>query len=53
MDLLLSLVCAWVALSAAALGATLTDKPAEWGGYLVAASVVIGVAVSGTILSLP
>ena len=53
MYLLLGLVCAWVAITAAALGAVLTDRPGEWGGYLVAASVVIGVAISGTMLMLP
>ena len=53
MELLLGLACAWVAITAAALGAALTDKPGEWGGYLVAASVVIGVAISGTIMMLP
>ena len=53
MELLLGLICAWVAITAAALGAALTDRPGEWGGYLVAASVVIGVAICGTILMLP
>ena len=53
MELLPGLVCAWAAITAAALGAVLTDRPGEWGGYLVAASVVIGVAICGTILMLP
>ena len=53
MELLLGLVCASVAITAAALGAVLSDRPGEWGGYLVAASVVIGVAISGTLLMLP
>ena len=53
MELLLGLICAWVAITSAALGATLTDRPGEWGGYLVAASVAIGVAISGTMLVLP
>ena len=53
MELLLGLICAWVAITSAALGTTLTDRPGEWGGYLVAASVVIGVAICGTILMLP
>ena len=53
MELLLGFICAWVAITSAALGATLTDRPGEWGGYLVAASVVIGVAISGTMLMLP
>ena len=53
MELLLGLICAWVAITAAALGAALTDIAGEWGGYLVAASVVIGVTISGTMLMLP
>ena len=53
MELLLGLICAWLAITAPALGAALTDRPGEWGGYLVAASVVIGVAISGTMLMLP
>ena len=53
MELLLGLACAWVAITVVALGAALTDRPGEWGGYLVAASVVIGVAISGSILMLP
>jgi hypothetical protein len=53
MELLLGLICAWVAITAAALGAALTDRAGGWGGYLVAASVVIGVAISSTMLMLP
>jgi hypothetical protein len=53
MELLLGLVCAWVALTAAALGAALAEKPGSLGNYLVGTSVVIGLAISGTILMLP
>jgi hypothetical protein len=53
MKLLLGLACAWVALTAAALGAALTDRPGVLGSYLVGASLVIGAATSATILMLP
>jgi hypothetical protein len=53
MEILLGLVCGWVVLSAAALGAALTDRPGALGNYLVGASTVIAAAISGTILMLP
>jgi hypothetical protein len=53
MELLLGLLCAWVALTAAALGAVLTDRPGAFGNYLVGTSLAVGVAISGTILMLP
>ena len=53
MELLLGPLCAWVALTAAALGAALTDRPGALGNYLVSASLVAGVAIRGTILLLP
>jgi hypothetical protein len=53
MEMLLGLVCAWVGLTAAALGAALTDRPGALGNYLVGASLVVGAAISSTILMLP
>jgi hypothetical protein len=52
MELLLGFVCTWVALAAAALGTALADKPGALA-TLVGTSLVIGVAISGTILVLP
>jgi len=52
MDVLLGLVCGWAALNALALGIALTDRPGAWGSYLASAGVVIGAAISGTILML-
>jgi drug/metabolite transporter (DMT)-like permease len=42
-----------VALTVAALGAALTERPGPLGNYLVGASLVIGAAISSTILMLP
>jgi hypothetical protein len=53
MEMLLGLACAWVGLTAAALGAALTDRPGALGNYLVGASLVVGAAISSTILMLP
>jgi len=53
MELLLGFVCTWVALAAAALGTALADKPGALANSLVGTSLVIGVAISGTILMLP
>jgi hypothetical protein len=52
MELLLGFVCTWVALAAAALGTALADKLGALA-TLVGTSLVIGVAISGTILVLP
>jgi hypothetical protein len=40
-------------ITAAALGAALTDRPGALGNYLVGASLVVGAAISSTILMLP
>lgn len=53
MEMLLGLVCAWVAFIAAALGAAFTDRPGALGNDLVGPSLVIGAAISSTILMLP
>ena len=52
MQLLLGLVCAWVAVTATALIAAVANKPGACG-YLVASSFVIGAAISIAILMLP
>ena len=50
MELLLGFVCMWVALAAAALGRLLRTSRER---TLVGTSLVIGVAIGGTILMLP
>ena len=45
------LLCAWVALTAIVQFASLSDS--EWSFHLFAASLAIGVAISGSILMLP
>lgn len=49
--MLFGLLCAWVALTAIVLFASLSDS--QWTFHLVAVSVVIALATSGSILMLP
>ena len=46
------MIGAWLMLSAFFVAAVINDK-LQWVSYLLGASVVIGLAISGTILTLP
>ena len=47
------MIGAWFLLNAFLMVAAINDKLQSWVGYLLGASVVIGLMISGTILMLP
>jgi hypothetical protein len=53
MRVLLMMIAAWLILNAFVLVAAISNKLHSWFSYLVGASVVIGLMISGTILMLP
>jgi hypothetical protein len=53
MRLLLGLIAAWAALNASILASAMSGRLQPFGGYMLVASLVIGLAISGTILMLP
>jgi len=53
MRTLIVIIGAWLMLSAFLVLAVINDKLQSWVSYLLAASVVIGLAIGGTILTLP
>jgi hypothetical protein len=52
MRMLIVMIGAWLMLSAFLVVAVINDNQ-SWVSYLLGASVVIGLAISGTILTLP
>jgi hypothetical protein len=53
MRMLIVMIGAWLILSAFFVVAVINDKLQSWVSYLLCASVVIGLAISGRILTLP
>jgi len=53
MRTLLVMIGAWFMLNAFLMVAVINDKLKSWVSYLFGSSVVIGLAISGTILMLP
>lgn len=53
MRMLIVMSGVWLTLSAFLVVAVINDKLQSWVSYLLGASVVIGLAISGTILTLP
>ena len=53
MRMLIVMIGAWLMLSAFLVVAVINDKLQSLVSYLLGASVVIGLAISGTILTLP
>ncbi len=53
MGTLLVMIGAWLTLNAFLVVAAFNDKLRSWVSYLFSASVVVGLAISGTILMLP
>jgi hypothetical protein len=53
MRMLIVMIGAWLMLSAFLVVAVINEKLQSWVSYLLGASVVIGLAISGTILTLP
>ena len=49
----LGMIGAWLLLNAFLMVAAINDKLQSWVSYLFGASVVIGLMISGTILTLP
>jgi hypothetical protein len=53
MRTLMVMIGAWFMLSTFLMVAVIGEKLQSWVSYLLGASVVIGLAISGTILTLP
>jgi hypothetical protein len=51
--MLMVMIGTWLILSAVLVVAVIDDRLRSWVRYLVGATVVVGLAISGTILMLP